>query len=367
MQDPKVKVGIIGCGNISGAYLRGHKAFSNLEIVAVADLDVARAEAKAEEFGVPKAYDVQSLLNDAEIEIVINLTIPRAHGPVALQALGAGKSVYNEKPLALSRGEGQHLLEVAAEKNLLVGGAPDTFFGGAFQTARGLIDAGEIGEPVGAFAAMMSRGHETWHPDPDFYYQPGGGPMFDMGPYYLTALINLLGPVRRVTGSTRVTFPERTITSQPKHGTVITVNVPTHVVGIMDFAGGAVGTIITTFDVWAANLPHLEIYGTEGSLSLPDPNGFNGPVRLKRGGESEWQDVPHTHTYYDPGRSIGVADMAHALRTGQPHRANGEMAYHVLDLMHAFHDASATGHHIEMQSTCKRPEPLRVGSGEEVL
>ncbi|MBV9470091.1 MAG: Gfo/Idh/MocA family oxidoreductase [Abitibacteriaceae bacterium] len=367
MQDSPVKVGIIGCGNISGAYLRGNQAFQIFDIVACADLDVARAKAKAEEFGVPKACDVQTLLNDPEIEIVINLTIPRAHGPVALEAIQAGKSVYNEKPLALSRGEGQSLLEAARAKNLLVGCAPDTFLGGAFQTCRQLIDAGQIGEPVAAFAAMMSHGHETWHPDPDFYYQPGGGPMFDMGPYYLTALINFLGPVRRVTGSTRITFPERTITSQPKHGTVIQVNVPTHVVGVMDFASGPIATIITTFDVWAAHLPCIEIYGTEGSLSVPDPNNFGGTVRIKRAEDSEWREVEHTHTYYDPGRSIGVADMAYALRRGRPHRANGDLAYHVLDLMHAFHDASEEGRHIEMQSTCTRPAPLPPGSTETVL
>jgi predicted dehydrogenase len=185
--------------------------------------------------------------------------------------------------------------------------------------------------------------------------------MFDMGPYYLTALVNLLGPVRRVTGSTRITFPERLITSQPNYGTKIKVNTPTHIAGIMDFASGAVGTITTSFDVWTAQLPCIEIYGTEGTLSVPDPNGFGGPVRLWRLGASQWSEVPLTHGYADNARGIGVADMACALRSGRPHRANGQLAYHVLDIMHAFHDASREGKHVELASTCARPAPLPMG------
>jgi len=207
----------------------------------------------------------------------------------------------------------------------------------------------------------MCHGHEGWHPDPEFYYKAGGGPMFDMGPYYLTALVNLMGPVKRVTGSARITFPERLITSQPKFGTVIKVDVPTHVAGIMDFANGAVGTIITTFDVWAAELPRIEIYGTEGSLSVPDPNSFGGPVRIRRAGAGEWSEVPLTHGYAQNSRGIGVADMAYALRSGRPHRASGELAYHVLDIMHAFHDASREGKHIELRSTCAKPAALPLG------
>jgi predicted dehydrogenase len=218
---------------------------------------------------------------------------------------------------------------------------------------------------VAAFAAMICHGHESWHPDPEFYYEVGGGPMFDMGPYYLTALTALMGPVRRVTGSARITFPQRTITSQPKHGKVVTVEVPTHVVGVLDFESGAVGNIITSFDVWAGQLPRIEVYGSEGTLSVPDPNGFGGPVRAWRGGE--WHEVPHTHPYTDPGRGIGVADMAHAIRSGRPHRANGELAYHVLDLMHAFQDASAENRHVELESSCSRPAPLATGPVQEAL
>ena len=208
---------------------------------------------------------------------------------------------------------------------------------------------------------MMTHGTESWHPDPDFYYQVGGGPMFDMGPYYLTALITLMGPIRRVTGSARITFPERLITSQPKYGTIIKVNTPTHIAGVMDFANGAVGTMVTSFDVWAAELPRIEVYGTEGTLSVPDPNGFGGPVRIRRAGAHEWSEVPLTHGYVENSRGIGVADMAYALRSGRPHRANGELAYHVVDVMAAFHDASRENRHIELTSTCTRPAALPLG------
>lgn len=361
------KVGIIGCGNISGIYFQAGKTFEIMNIVACADLIKERAEAQAANFGVPKVCSVEQLLADPEIEIVLNLTIPDAHYSVGMAALNAGKSVHGEKPLAITRAEGKEMLQTAKSKGLRVGSAPDTFLGGGIQTCRKLIDDGAIGEPIGATAFMMCHGHESWHPDPEFYYKVGGGPMFDMGPYYLTALINLVGPVRRVTGSARITFPERLITSQPKNGTKIQVDVPTHVAGILDFANGAVGTIITSFDVWAAKLPCIEIYGTEGSLSVPDPNGFGGPVRIRRARDEDWSEVELTHIYAENSRGIGVADMAYALQSGRKHRANGDMAYHVLDIMHAFHDASEQSKHIELESTCERPAALPVGLEEGKL
>jgi predicted dehydrogenase len=354
----RTKIGLVGCGAISGIYLTANRRFDILEIAACADLDLERARARAAEYDVPRACTVAELLADPEIEIVVNLTIPKAHAEVALAAIMAGKSVYNEKPLAISREDGQRILAAAAERGVRVGCAPDTFLGAGLQTCRQLIDDGAIGRPVAATAFMVSPGHESWHPDPDFYYQPGGGPMFDMGPYYLTALVSMLGPVRRVTGSTQVTYPTRTITSQPKYGQTITVNTPTHVAGVLDFASGAVGTIITSFDVWGSNLPLLEIYGTEGSLSLPDPNGFGGPVRVRKARTSNWEEVPLSHGYSDNNRGIGVADMAYGLRSGRPHRANGKLAYHVLDLMHAFHDASREDRHVMIESSCERPAPL---------
>ena len=362
-----VKIGIIGCGAISGVYFEAGKTFEILDIVACADLIPERAKAKAEQYQIPRACTPEELLADPEIEIVVNLTVPRAHFEVSLAALEAGKSVYSEKPLAVTREEGQRLLAAARERGLLLGCAPDTFMGGGLQTCRKLIDDGWIGEPVAAAAFMMSHGHESWHPDPEFYYQIGGGPMFDMGPYYLTALIHLIGPVRRVTGSARITFPERTITSQPKFGKKIQVETPTHVTGVMDFANGAVGTIITTFDVWAAQLPWIEIYGTEGSLSVPDPNSFGGPVAVRRAGADAWTPMPLTHGYTRQSRGLGVADMAYALRSGRRHRANGEMAYHVLEIMQAFLDASFESRHIELASTCERPAPLPMGLREGQL
>ncbi len=363
----KVKIGIVGCGNISDIYLSKAQTFDVLEVAACSDLIMERAEAKARKHGIPRAVPVDVLLADPEIQIVVNLTIPNAHAQVGLTALEAGKSVYNEKPLAIRREDGQKMLALAKKHGLRVGGAPDTFLGAGIQTCRKLIDDGLIGTPVAATAFMLCHGHESWHPDPEFYYKAGGGPMFDMGPYYLTALVNLIGPVRRVTGSARITFPERTITSQPKNGTVITVDTPTHLAGVLDFANGAIGTIITSFDAWAAELPRIEIYGSLGTLSVPDPNSFGGPVRLWRSSKKEWEEVPLTHGHAENSRSLGVADMATAIRSGRAHRANGDLTYHVLDIMHAIHDASREGKHILLESTCERPAALPVGLPENRL
>lgn len=349
---------------ISDVYLRNCASFDGLEIVACADLDVDKAHARAREHLVPRACRVEELLDDPEIELVLNLTVPRAHGSVALAALGAGKSVYSEKPLATSRQEARQILELAKSLGLRVGCAPDTFLGGGLQTCRKLIDDGAIGQPVAATAFMMNHGHEHWHPEPTFYYQPGGGPMLDMGPYYLTALISLMGPVRRVAGSTSISFPERTVTSKPGYGERIQVNTPTHIAGVMDFENGAVGTIVTSFDVWAARLPHIEIYGTEGTLSLPDPNTFGGPVHLWRPDRSSWTEIPLTHGHTANCRGIGVADMATALRSGREHRASGELAYHTLDVIEAFYDSSRSERHIHVTSTCDRPAPAEDPSSE---
>lgn len=363
-----VKIGIIGCGNISGIYFtNGTKKFHKIvEVAACADLDLARAQAKAEEFGIPKAVTPEQLLADPEIEIVVNLTIPNAHYSVCKAALEAGKHVYVEKPLSITRDEGKELVELAQAKGLRLGAAPDTFLGGGIQTCRKLIDDGWIGEPVAASAFMMGRGHESWHPAPEFYYKAGGGPMFDMGPYYLTALTVLMGPIRRITGSARATFPERTITSQPLHGTKITVDVPTHIAGVMDFSNGAVGTIITSFDVYGFPFPNIVIFGTEGTLHVPDPNGFGGPVRFKGRRGGDYTEIPLTHGYADNSRCIGVADIASAVQTGRRHRASGELGFHVLEAMHAFHDASDAGAHYNMKSTVERPAafPLGLADGE---
>ncbi len=354
-----VRMGIVGCGNISGVYLKNCKAMEVLDLVACADIVMDRAEAAAKEHGI-EARSVEDLLADPRIELIVNLTVPKAHAAVDLAAIAAGKSAYQEKPLAVTRQDGREVLEAARQAGVLVGGAPDTFMGAGIQTCRKLIDDGEIGRPVAATAFMLCGGHESWHPDPEFYYEPGGGPMLDMGPYYLTALVNLLGPVRRVTGSTQISFPERTITSEKKHGKRIVVETPTHHAGVMDFESGAVGTIITSFDVQAHSLPRIEIYGSQASLSVPDPNGFGGPVRIRRRGE-DWQEVELTHGYAENGRGVGAADLAMAFRTGRKHRACGELNYHVLDVMLAFEDASKTGRHVELESTCERPAAMPAG------
>ncbi|MEI6504044.1 MAG: Gfo/Idh/MocA family oxidoreductase [Armatimonadota bacterium] len=357
----KTKIGIIGCGNISRAYLDMGQRFPLTEVAAVADMIPERAQAAAAEYGIPRACSVDELLADPEISIVLNLTIPGAHAEVALQTLDAGKHTYGEKPLAVNRAQGQQIMERAAQTKLRVGSAPDTFLGGGVQTARKLIDDGAIGTPIAASAHMACHGHESWHPDPAFYYKIGGGPLLDMGPYYLTALVNLLGPVKRAVASASVTFPERTITSEPKFGEQVTVDVPTHVTGIMQFESGAVGTLLTTFDVWHTNLPLLEIYGTEGSLSVGDPNGFGGPIRLRKAGDPEWADVPLTHIYSEGNRGIGVADMAYALASGRPHRASGALAFHVLDIMDTLLESSLEGKYLDLQSRCDRPAMLPVG------
>ena len=367
MTTTPTKIGIIGCGNISAVYCKGGELFDILQVCACADLVPERARALAAEHNIPLPCTVDELLADPDIQIVVNLTVPLAHAEAGLAVLQAGKNLHNEKPLAVTREDGRALLDTARAKGLRVGCAPDTFLGAGLQTCRKLIDDGWIGEPIGAAAFMTSHGVEGWHPNPDFFYQTGGGPMFDMGPYYLTALVALLGPVRRVTGSARISFPERTVSGGPRRGGTIKVEVPTHVAGVMEFAGGAIGTIMTSFDVWGAELPRIEIYGSEGTLSCPDPNTFGGPVRIRRAHATEWSEVPLTHPYAGQSRGIGPADMAYALRSGRAHRANGELAYHVLDLMHAFHDASREGRHIQITSTCERPAPFPLGLREGVL
>ena len=357
--DGTVRAGVIGCGNISGIYLENSHWLPHFEVVACADQAPERAKAQAEEHNIPRCLDASELLNDPDIELVINLTTPGAHASIARAAIEAGKSVYNEKPLTLSRAESAELLEKAAARGVCVGCAPDTFLGGGLQTCRELVDAGAIGEPVAAVANMACPGHEGWHPDPEFYYAEGGGPLFDMGPYYLTALVNILGPVRRVTGSARVSFPQRTITSEPKRGQRIDVETPTHVAGVLDFAEGPIASLLMSFDVWAHELPRLEIHGSEGSLALPDPNTFGGPVRLWIPAKGEWEEIPIRREYTANCRGLGVADMAAALRRGDNRfRASGRLAYHVLDTMHAVLEAPRENRHIAIESVCERPDPF---------
>lgn len=357
MANTPTKVGIIGCGTISGAYLENSKKFDAFDIVAVADTRLEAAQSRADEYHIPKACSVEDLLADPEIEIVIGLTPHSAHGPVGIAVLEAGKSIYNEKPLAVHREDGLKMLELAKDKGLRVGGAPDTFFGGAWQTARKLIDEGAIGEPVGSFTCLMAfkKPQEQQKAAPgeyvNFYrtnfFEFGVTWGFDRTPYYLHALINLLGPVSRVTGSAQTAWAE--------------VDTPTHFAGVMDYANGAVGTLIITSDVHGTGLPHIEIYGTEGSLRCIDPNNFGGQIYLRKADSRDLIEVKCEHGYNGNSRGVGVADMATAMRNGRPHRASGEMAYHVVDIINALHDASRENRHIELQSTCNQPAALPLG------
>jgi predicted dehydrogenase len=330
-----VKIGFVGVGDISKIYLKNITGmFGNIEIAGVCDLVREKAEKAVEDYNIPRLYeDMHEMFADPDIDIVLNITRPYEHYDVSLAALKAGKHVYSEKPLAATLEEGRALVNFAKEKNLMLGGAPDTFLGAGIQTCRRLIDDGFIGAPIGAAAFMICRGHESWHPDPAFYYKHGGGPMLDMGPYYLTALVNLLGGVESVVGSAKASFPTRLITSKPKNGEIIDVDVPTWVNGILNFESGATATIFTTFDVYYEGSSRLEIYGSEGTLFVPDPNTFGGPVRLLRPEEGAAREVPLMYKYKENSRALGLRDMASALVNGKPFRASYEQTLHVLEIM----------------------------------
>lgn len=356
----KFQIGLIGCGNISDVYCQTLAAFDFLQIAACADRDMDRARAKRQKWSIPRACSIRDLLNDDQIQCVINLTPPQAHAPVMLACLEAGKHVYTEKPFGVCRQEGLAVIELARRKGLRVGCAPDTILGASHQSARKLIDDGAIGTPVAATAFMACHGHEHWHPAPQFLYQPGGGPLFDMGPYYLTDLMQLMGPVAKVAAMTRTTFSQRTITSAPFSGQTIQVQVPTHVCGSIQFASGATATVLMSFDVWGHHLPHLEIHGTEGSLFVPDPNCFDGLVLLQKN-RSEPLPMPWTHGYSQNSRGLGLAEMIRSIQVGRDHRCNERLAYHVLDVMQAFYDSSDQNAFAILQSTCDRPTLLPEG------
>ena len=332
------KIGIVGIGSISGIYLENiTNTFKEIEIIGVCDLIRERAEKAVEKYGIPKLYnDMYELFQDPEVDIVLNLTRPYEHYEVSKAALLAGKHVYSEKPLAASLEEGKELMALCKEKGLMMGGAPDTFLGAGIQTCRKLIEDGYIGQPVGAAGFMICHGHESWHPDPEFYYKYGGGPMFDMGPYYLTALVNLLGNVSEVFAMTKKSFPQRVITSQPHFNEIVDVDVPTYYAGTMQFESGAIGTLFTTFDVYYETQARLEIYGTEGTLIVPDPNCFGGPIKLLRPENGAMQEIPLVFDYKENSRALGLAYMAKALKTGRVARANCNMTFHVLEIMEAF-------------------------------
>ncbi|MHB8131441.1 MAG: Gfo/Idh/MocA family protein [Mobilitalea sp.] len=355
-----VKVAMIGVGAISGIYLDNiTKVFKEIELVGVCDIVRERAEDAKEKYNVKKIYDtMQEAFADEEVDIILNLTRPYEHYEVTKAALQAGKHVYSEKPLGASFEEGKELVDLAKAHNLMLGGAPDTFLGSGIQTCRKLIDDGFIGELVGAAAFMICRGHETWHPDPEFYYKYGGGPMLDMGPYYVTALINLMGGVSGVTGITKTSFPQRVITSQPKSGIVVEVEVPTFITGILNFDNGAVGTIFTTFDVHYKQQARFEIYGSKGTLIVPDPNTFGGPITLLRPEDGEYKEMPLLFDYKENSRGLGLADMAKAMETGRDYRASYLQTYHVLEILTSFEKSSKEGKYIPLETKYQQGEPM---------
>lgn len=365
MTTKRLGVGFIGTGNISSAYLRamlGHEAmagFPVLDIKGLADMRPEAAQARAGEFGL-KAMSMEEMLGSPDIQLIVNLTIPRAHVAVGLKALAAGKHVYSEKPLGITYAEGRKLLDAANKAGLRIGSAPDTFLGGSHQQARAVVDSGVLGQLVGGTGFFQCPGHEAWHPDPAFYYDIGGGPVLDMGPYYITDLVNLLGPVARVSAMGSRLRSQRPVLSEPKKGQVMDVHVDTHATALLGFANGAIVQMGLSFDVPAHKHVPLELYGTEASLIVPDPNFFGGDVEIrKRGKDEEWTKVEVTQPYADGNyRSLGVADMAQGILDNRPHRASGELALHVLEVMEAFGTASAEGRTVEIRTPVTRPEPL---------
>ena len=362
-------VGLIGCGNISGIYLRNIPLCRGLEIRAVADAKPEPAEAQGRKFGVP-AVSVDTLLGRDDIDIVINLTVPDAHAAVITEALSAGKHVFSEKPLATDLEAARATVAEAEARNLRIGCAPDTFLGAGGRLARRIVDEGAVGDILSGTAIFMSHGMEHWHPDPEFFFKPGGGPVLDVGPYYIHALVNLLGPVARLRSVTATGFAERLVTANgPRKGDRIPVETPTTALAILEFKSGAQILFAASWDVWKHGHTPIELYGTEGSLRVPDPNFFGGVVEAtERGGDwtahdssampmgaPNWPaDAPRNANY----RALGVAELAHSVRSGDAHRSSGRLALHALEVMVAIVTGSADGRPVEIATQTDRPAPL---------
>ncbi|MGI5868824.1 MAG: Gfo/Idh/MocA family protein [Kiritimatiellia bacterium] len=357
-----MNIGLIGCGNISHAYLKNGKIFNKqMTFRACADLRPEAAKACAETYGL-EAMSVDDLLADPSIDAILNLTTPQSHVSINLRAIEAGKHVHCEKPFGLDREGGRSVIQAAGAKGVRVGCAPDTFLGGGHQTCRKLIDDGLVGRVVSGTAFMLCHGHESWHPSPAFYYQKGGGPLFDMGPYYLTALVNLLGPVARVSAFTnRSTDLRKGI--KANEGKTFPVEIDTHVAALLEFSSGAVITLITSFDVWKhSNLVDIELHGTEGSLHVPDPNCFDGDIRFfKAGLSADWAPADNPFIYNGNMRAIGLADLAAGVAKGRPHRCSGDLAFHVLDILCGICESAEERRSIALTTTCERPAPLPMG------
>jgi predicted dehydrogenase len=332
-------VAIVGCGNISNQYLKNLTQFPDVKVLFCADIDAERAKSQAAAYDVPAAGSVQQALECPGVQLVVNLTIPVAHAEVASAAIAAGKHVWNEKPLSLDMDAGRTMLITAKEKGVRVGCAPDTVLGAGLQSARRLIASGAIGTPLTALTLLQGPGPESWHPDPEFLFGTGAGPLFDLGPYYLSVLAMLFGPANKVAAIGRQARGTRVIGSGPRAGTEFAVEVPTHVSVLAEYASGQAASLLFSWDSPLSRQGFVEITGSEATLAVPDPNGFDGDLRLRRVGETEWTTVPAAGT--TAGRGIGVVDMARAIRSGEPHRATGEIALHVLEMMTAIERSAA--------------------------
>jgi predicted dehydrogenase len=365
----KLKAGIIGAGNISGIYIKNlQDRFSDtIDLCAIANASPEKAREAAKRYGLDFAESPDALLARDDIAIVLNLTPPAVHYAVAKAAIEAGKHIYNEKPLCANLADGEALLALAKKNKVRVSCAPDTFLGAGIQTARKIIDDGWIGRPFAGGAFMMHHGPEHWHPAPEFFYAPGGGPLLDMGPYYLTALTALLGPVATVTGNTTAALDTRIATCKEKYGLQIPVTTPTHISALLNYSCGVALSLIVSYDVWSHSLPCIEIYGSEGSLQVGDPNLFASPVRVKRCGSETWQEFPLVRPSNplladrfggDNWRGIGVTDMAESIYANRPHRASGDLALHVLEVMTRILESAETGKRLTISNTCERPEKL---------
>jgi predicted dehydrogenase len=361
------RVGIIGCGVIAPTYATTLNEIDFIDLVACSDSVPDRATQLATRYDIPQVAPLDALLADDEIDAVINLTHPKAHGAVTGAALMAGKAVFSEKPLGVEFTEGKALVDAAAERGLRLGCAPDTFLGPGLQTGRDIVERGLIGEPVAANGFMLGPGPEHWHPDPESFYQLGAGPLLDVGPYYLTALVQLLGPARRVTAAARITRADRPILSEPHRGDMIRVETPTHVSTIVEFASGPIATIVTSFDVAATQYRNLEIYGTEATLALPDPNTFGGPVRIRAVGSKQWRDLPLRATHLPLRRGIGAADMLWAMGSGRAHRASDVLALHVLEMMTASIESAETGQRVDLTTSCAPAALLPLGLAQHTF
>lgn len=374
----KLGIGIIGCGNISMTYLRNAALFAGVELRACADISKELAALRASEYGI-RAVSVDALLADPEIDLILNLTIPSAHFDVSVSALSAGKHVFTEKPLATSARDGRRLVTEAAQRGLLLGSAPDTFLGAAGRRARRLVEEGAIGRAVTGTAFMMGRGMEHWHPNPQFYYQPGGGPVFDMGPYYLTMLVNLLGPVSRVMAMATRGQEERLITAEgPFKNSTFKVGTPTNILSLLEFRSGATVTFGASWDVFRHSNHPIELHGTEGSLRLPDPDTFGGTISLSERG-ADWADFQSESELYGavnwpyaaPDRAnyrmLGVADLARALKTGRKPRASGDLALHVLEIMEAILASGESRESVAVNGTVNQPPLLQEDEAASML